>query len=159
MKMDMTRYIGNWGVSPSTTFGTSENPIIDFSQNLTDLDGGILENSEDDTDNFSDNFNEWLNRGKSNNVVYFGFQDGVAVYTGITRQLVSARLEQHNLKGKGFSRLEVQHRDLTRNQARSVEQYYIDHGPNKLNKINSLSPYHRFRSQADQWALTYLKKK
>lgn len=158
-----TGFIGVWGNnSASTGVGNYNYTGAAFSTNSTDivqslyddLDEGINDLPEDNM--FSDNFLGWLNRGENNNVVYFGIKNGKAVYTGITKQVVSARLAQHNQKGKGFSSLEVQHSELTRNQARSVEQYYIDHGPNELNKINSISPLHKFRSSADQWALKYL---
>ena len=61
------------------------------------------------------------------------------VYTGITNQTKEARLYQHNRKGKDFLDLEIQYGNLTRNQARAIEQYFIEkpNGPNK--KIKSLA--------------------
>ena len=54
-------------------------------------------------DNNSD-FNNWLNKGKSDNKVYFGIDNnGNAVYTGITKQSKNARLYQHKRNGKKFA--------------------------------------------------------
>lgn len=101
-------------------------------------------------------FDAWLNKGASDNKVYFGIKNGEAQYTGITRQTLNARLSQHNASGKGFQRLEEQFSGLTRNQARAIEQYYIENGPNNLNKINSISSNHRFYQEAINWAKQYL---
>ena len=109
------------------------------------------------TTSSSKQFVDWLNKGESNNVVYFGIQDSAdAVYTGITRQSPKIRLQQHNHNGKSFSDLAVQYKDLTRNQARALEQYYIEHGPNALNKINSISPNATYYKEAMQWAENYI---
>ena len=70
-------------------------------------------------------FEEWLNRGEANNIVYFGMIDSKAVYTGITKQSLKKRLYQHRRSGKLFQQLEQQYSNLTRNQARAIEQYYI----------------------------------
>ncbi|WP_084758062.1 GIY-YIG nuclease family protein, partial [Defluviitalea phaphyphila] len=106
----------------------------------------------------SDDFFKWLNKGKANYKVYYGIQDGEAVYTGITKQDLEKRLYQHNYKGKGFDRLLKQYDGLTRNQARAIEQYYIEKGPaNLLNKINSIRPSHRHYNQAMKWVQEFLK--
>ena len=118
-----------------------------------------------------DDFDEWLNKGDSDYKVYFGNKDGKSVYTGITKQSLDDRLSQHNYLpssnsksthvSKGFDDLEEQASGLTRNQARSIEQYYIERGPNKLNKINSIrsgpSAKHRHYDQAIKWAEQYIK--
>ena len=39
---------------------------------------------------------------------------------------------------------------------RAIEQYYIENGPNNLNKINSISSNHRFYQEAINWAKQYL---
>ena len=103
-------------------------------------------------------FEQWLNKGEANNKVYFGIKDGQAQYTGITKQSLSARLSQHNRLGKGFSALEEQFSNLTRNQARAIEQFYIQspNGPNLLNKINSISPDFKFYEEAIEWATTFI---
>ena len=79
-------------------------------------------------------FDNWLNKGTSDNKVYFGMKNGEAKYTGITKQSKDARLYQHNSTGKGFDDLDIQYDGLTRNQARAIEQYFIENGPNELNK-------------------------
>ena len=101
-------------------------------------------------------FEEWLNRGEANNIVYFGMIDSKAVYTGITKQTKNARLNQHNNAGKAFDDLDIQYEGLTRNQARAIEQYYIENGPNALNKINSISPNNKYYQDAMNWAKQYL---
>ena len=40
-------------------------------------------------------FEEWLNRGEANNIVYFGMIGEKAKYTGITKQKSAVRLAQH----------------------------------------------------------------
>jgi len=103
--------------------------------------------------------NSWLNKGEANNSVYQAVQNGQYVYTGITKQSIDARLAQHNNAGKEFSRLDVQHDGLTRNQARAVEQYYIENGPSELNKINSISTSSIYYQGASNWAQQYLQEK
>lgn len=71
-------------------------------------------------------------------------------------QPLDTRLNQHNANGKGFSNLIQKESGLTRNQARSIEQYYIENGPNDLNKINSISPNNKYYEDAMKWAKNYL---
>ena len=104
-------------------------------------------------------FNNWLNKGSSNNSVYYGIygKERDAVYTGITKQDLESRLSQHNRQGKNFVKLNEQYSDLTRNQARAVEQYLIENGhANQLNKINSISPKNKMYDEAMKWAEKYL---
>ena len=104
----------------------------------------------------AEGFDTWLNKGEANNKVYFGIKDNEPQYTGITKQNLEARLQQHNTNGKGFSNLRGVDSGLTRNQARSIEQYYIENGPNDLNKINSISPDNKYYNDAMNWAKNYL---
>lgn len=97
-----------------------------------------------------------MNKGNADNKVYFGIKDDIPQYTGITKQSIEARLSQHNASGKGFQTLRVQFEDLTRNQARAVEQYFIENGPSELNKINSISPNNKYYQDAMNWARGYL---
>lgn len=102
-------------------------------------------------------FNKWLNGGEADNVVYFGKSKdtGDFVYSGITKQDLDVRLSQHNSKSKNFQELVSVFGDdtrFTRNQARALEQYFIDFGPNAVNKINSISPKRSVYSQALAWA-------
>ena len=104
-------------------------------------------------------FEKWLNKGKANNTVYFGLENEEKTYVGITRQKLSRRRYQHNhFGGKNFSDLKAKHNDLTRNQARALEQYYIEmrDGPNKLNKINSISTKNKYYKAAKEWAANYI---
>ena len=104
-------------------------------------------------------FEAWLNKGEADNKVYFGIKAGEAQYTGITKQSLNARLSQHNANGKGFQRLDQQLSGLTRNQARAIEQYYIENGPNNINKINSISKDNKFYQEAMNWAKDFLGEK
>lgn len=61
-------------------------------------------------------------------MVYYGIQNGEEVYTGITKQDLAKRLYQHNYSGKNLDELVEQVGGLTRNQARTVEQYWIENG-------------------------------
>lgn len=85
-------------------------------------------------------------------------KNGNAEYTGITKQDLADRLYQHNYNGKGFDDLQPQFSELTRNQARSIEQYYIENGPNSMNQINSISPNSSYYQEAMQWAQWYINK-
>ena len=105
----------------------------------------------------SKEFLEWLNKGNADNKVYFGEKDGKALYTGITKQSTQARLRQHQNSGKELDQLVPQFSDLTRNQARSIEQYYIENGPNELNKINSISQKNKHYHASQEWAKQYIK--
>ena len=97
-----------------------------------------------------------MGKGATDNKVYFGMKDGTAQYTGITKQTKNARLNQHNNAGKAFDDLDIQYEGLTRNQARAIEQYYIENCPNALNKINSISPNNKYYQDAMNWAKQYL---
>ena len=107
--------------------------------------------------NGSTEFDLWLNSGNTDYKVYFGMTDDTALYTGITKQPIQSRLSQHNANGKGFDSLKPQYEGLTKNQARSIEQYFIENGPNQLNKINSISPNNKHYKDAIAWAKQYLK--
>ena len=113
-------------------------------------------NSKSGTSSTTAGFDDWLGKGATDNKVYFGMKDGTAQYTGITKQTKNARLNQHNNAGKGFDDLDIQYEGLTRNQARAIEQYYIENGPNALNKINSISPNNKYYQDAMNWAKQYL---
>ncbi|HCJ57745.1 MAG TPA: hypothetical protein DHV55_10570 [Clostridiaceae bacterium] len=108
--------------------------------------------------NYSKEFTNWLNAGKANNKVYQGVINGEPVYTGITKQELSTRLYQHNYKGKGLDYLQETFSGLTRNQARAIEQYFIENGPeNALNQINSISPTSAYYNDAMRWATDFIK--
>ena len=112
----------------------------------------------------TEQFHKWLDRGAADTSVYFGMIGEDVRYVGITRQEPKKRLAQHLAAGKGFTDLPEKHRRLTRNQARAVEQYYIDayggaraHGGETLmNIIDSISRWNPWRAEADAWARTYL---
>ncbi|MEL7648765.1 MAG: RHS repeat-associated core domain-containing protein [Sedimentibacter sp.] len=106
---------------------------------------------------YSDEFTNWLNAGSANNKVYQGVINGEPVYTGITKQELSTRLYQHNYGGKGLDYLQETFSGLTRNQARAIEQYFIENGPgNVLNQINSISPTSTYYNDAMRWATGFI---
>ena len=107
---------------------------------------------------YSEEFLQWLNKGEANNKVYFGIDfDNIERYVGITKQAIESRWDQHVANGKPFEYLRVIYDGLTRNQARAIEQYYIENGPNELNKINSISPNSPYYEEALRWAAEYIK--
>lgn len=109
------------------------------------------------TGQYSSEFTNWLNAGNTNNKVYQGIINGESVYTGITKQELSTRLYQHNYGGKGLDYLQETFSGLTRNQARAIEQYFIENGPgNTLNKINSISPNSVYYDDAMKWAIDFI---
>jgi len=95
-------------------------------------------------------------KGASNKSVYFGVEGDEYVYTGITRQNLLVRLAQHIRSGKHFEALDEIVSQVTRNQARSIEQYFIENGPSLYNKINSISPAFRYYNEAMEWARVFL---
>ena len=98
-------------------------------------------------------FLEWLNKGEANNKVYFGVDaDNINRYVGITKQALERRLAQHIASGKPFVYLQPVFEGLTRNQARAIEQYFIENGPSELNKISSISPNNPNYEEALKWA-------
>ena len=106
-------------------------------------------------------FNKWLNKGKKDNKVYFGVDKDTMgkTYTGITKQRTSARLSQHNRRGKNFAKLDEAYTGLTRNQARSIEQFFIENGPNAKNQIMSISKSSKYYKDAMKWAGKFLNRK
>ena len=53
----------------------------------------------------------------------------------------------------------MQYENLTRNQARAIEQYFIENGPNELNKINSIGQNNKYYKDALARAKQYLESK
>ena len=113
----------------------------------------------------SSGFDKWLNKGEKKYKVYFGIDEqGNPVYTGITKQTLKDRLYQHNhpnkkssVQSKNFSRLDVKYDNLSLNQARALEQYHIENGPNIKNINNSIRKKHRYYKEAKNWAKEYLR--
>lgn len=92
----------------------------------------------------SDEFVSWLNKGPKNSHVYYGTRNGENVYVGITKN-ISSRQAQH---GSRFILEPITDAPLTRNQARSIEQYLITSFPNFENAINSISPTRTIYNEA-----------
>ena len=109
-------------------------------------------------------FEDWLNEGEANYVVYKGIDSkSKEVYTGITKQKTSRRLWQHNYKskkqnkGERFKQLSIKHSNLTRNQARAIETYYIvNEITSNTNLISSISKDFEFYEWAMEWAAQHI---
>ena len=140
----------NLEIEGSHTYYVSEDEVL--VHNKCQTSGGDESGSKSTTPGFDN----WLNKGASDNKVYFGMKDGEPKYTGITKQSKDARLNQHNNAGKGFDDLDIQYDGLTRDQARAIEQYFIENGPNDLNKINSIGQNNKYYKDALEWAKQYL---
>ena len=133
-ELDEPVTVYNFAVMDYHTYYVGENGALVHNDCTKPATGG-----ESGSGSTTPGFDEWLNKGNADNKVYFGVdKNGNANYTGITKQAKDARLAQHNRNGKDFFDLEIQYDNLTRNQARAIEQYFIENGPNELNKINSI---------------------
>ena len=118
-----------------------------------------IRNSAQGTQSSDPEFEKWLNKGEADNTVYYGMVDGSAKYTGITKQDLEVRRLQHKNNKKyprDFEKLREVHSNLTRNQARALEQYHIEEGINEFNRINSISSKNRFYNQSQIWAKNYI---
>ncbi|NOT01740.1 MAG: hypothetical protein HOP29_14050 [Phycisphaerales bacterium] len=89
----------------------------------------------------------WLNQGPKNVSVYIAKRDGRAVYVGVSGD-VSRRMSQH---GARFTGQELVASDLTRNQARALEQLIMDKNVFQ-NVRNSIDPMSEFFVDAYNWA-------
>lgn len=102
----------------------------------------------------SDKVPESLLQGEANTSVYLGMIDGEADYVGITYD-VPTRQAQH---GDRFTRLrEITQEQLTRRQAREIEQVMIENNPSFSNKINSISSKRDWYKDTIKWATQWLK--
>ena len=97
-----------------------------------------------------------LNGGTANTSVYFGVKDGKNIYVGISNN-VSRRETQH---GDRFDELrEITTSQVTRGEARAIEQALIVENPGFTNKINSISPKHAYYDDAVSWGQAWLQEK
>ena len=98
-------------------------------------------------------FNEWLNRGDNNYSNYISNE-----YTGITNNF-DRRYREHN-GTKGDIRLIPNAKNLTKNQARAIEQAIIHHRRNNgnlgLNIRNSVSPKRNIYNDVLSWGENWL---
>jgi hypothetical protein len=79
--------------------------------------------------------------GAKNHIVYLGSRGGQAVYVGITKN-ISKRTYAH-MKKIGLDSFAIIERNLTRRQARGIEQKIIENNPLFINKINSITNHLR----------------
>jgi RHS repeat-associated protein len=87
--------------------------------------------------------------------VYLGMQGNTPVYTGITRQSLTARGSQH---GDRFSSLQpVGQCRVTPDQARGIEQALINRNPQFQNINNSIAPGRPWYNEATNWGEQYLR--
>lgn len=100
-------------------------------------------------------FDEWINKGG------FGYSNYISdVYTGITNSFERRRKEHAGSRGD-IQRLKNTG-NLTRNQARAVEQTIIHHreldGIKGKNAINSISPKRAIYDDAVAWGEDWIRK-
>ncbi len=146
LKKEETTY--NFEVEDFHTYYVGENYILVHNA----CSGGTTTK----TDNYSDEFLEWLNKGDNNNSVYNCFDDaGNDVYTGITKQKLKTRLYQHKHGGKNFSSIDELYGNLTRNKARSIETAIIRAKP-KTNIRLSIAENSKYFDDAMRWAKAFI---
>ena len=85
--------------------------------------------------------------GETQHSVYIAYRDGKAIYVGITNDM-ARRMCEH---GKRFDRLSALVTNLTRDQARAVEQSIINVSPDFRNAINSIAPSRNWYGEAVEW--------
>ncbi|MBS3120746.1 hypothetical protein J4420_03445 [Candidatus Woesearchaeota archaeon] len=102
--------------------------------------------------NLSQSAQEFLRKGPANVNVYSGIKDEIRSYVGITNDLVR-RLVEHKPR---FDELRPISVDLTRGQARAVEQAVINSIPKLQNKINSISSGKVYYQEAVKWGSNFL---
>lgn len=110
---------------------------------------------------FSDPFEEWLNKGPENTMVYLGINEDeygndYSSYVGITVN-IDNRKYQHDQNGKLFEYLLPISDKLTRNQARAIEQVLILKYPGYSNQINSISHESRYFDEAVDWGTKWIR--
>ena len=113
---------------------------------------------------FTDKFIKWLSEGVEETTVYFAKDEtGKVLYVGISKQDLEKRLAQHLANDKPFKQaikpiIEGKTENLTKNQARAIEQYYIEqYGlPNLYNEINSIAGSSEYYNEAKKWATEFL---
>lgn len=95
-----------------------------------------------------------LEGGPTSTKVYLGTLDGKTVYTGISNDIVRRQAEH----GGRFVLVEISP-NLSRGQARAIEQALIKHNPAPKfqNKINSISPKHPYYDEAVAWGEQWLR--
>ena len=97
-----------------------------------------------------------LLKGKATSV-YVAIKDDVVKYVGISYD-VAKRAAQHTLDKRGFGDIiTITENQVTRNQARAIEQAIINNFENLENKINSISPRRDWYDEAVRWGENWLK--
>jgi len=99
-------------------------------------------------------FQDWLNKWNKDTIVYIWYNpEWKATYVGITND-IATRQYQHTRNGKNINIQPIPWAsNLTRNQARSIEQNIIEN--NKIdydeNKINSIAVWRDIYTRAVKW--------
>ena len=152
--------ISNEGLEEPVTVYNFE--VKDFHTYFVGECGVLVHNTSNETStkavgsqegNSSEQVPDSLLQGEANTSVYLGIKDGEADYVGISKN-VEIRQSQH---GDRFDYLnEITSEQLTRRQARAIEQAMINNNPQYSNKINSISPNRDWYDEAVQWGTTWL---
>ncbi|MGA3959361.1 RHS repeat-associated core domain-containing protein, partial [Ralstonia nicotianae] len=88
------------------------------------------------------------------NDVYLGIRDGKIAYVGISNN-VAARACQHGSRFDDVVKLTSS--QVTRDQARAIEQTIINHNPQLENQINSIAPSRDWYEPALEWARNWMR--
>ncbi len=111
----------------------------------------------------SEAFQAWLKgTGVRENKVYFVYDDaGDVIYVGITKQSIEERQKQHLKAGKPFNNMQPEYENLTRHEARALEQHFIEkhdtiNKPNGENNINSIAKNNPQYIESQEWAKSFL---
>jgi RHS repeat-associated protein len=94
---------------------------------------------------------DFLSAGNAETRVYQGFRNEESVYAGISKDVPNRQL-QH---GDRFD-IRAISPEMTRGQARAVEQALILRNPQYENIRNSISPTHEYYNDAVRWGETWL---
>ncbi|MDR0277988.1 MAG: hypothetical protein LBJ37_08890 [Paucimonas sp.] len=88
--------------------------------------------------------------------VYMAANAGKLTYAGISTRL-DIRIGEHLANGRNFDEfIKITTQQLTRDQARAVEQVLINRNPHFENIINSISPNRSWYNEAISWGEKYL---
>ncbi len=83
------------------------------------------------------------------------------IYVGITKQSIEKRQKQHLKAGNDFRDMQTEYENLTRHEARALEQHFIEkydtiNKPGGKNNINSIAKNNPQYIESQEWAKSFL---
>ena len=148
--------LGGAAVVGGGILGLSAMPVLSGVSGIsagTACAGGGCQKVANTATELSQEAQQFLNKGPATSHVYLGIKDQVQRYVGITNDL-ARRFAEH---GERFVDLRSVATDLTRGQARAIEQALIEYLPNLENIRNSISPNQPYYQEAVKWGTEWLK--